>query len=174
MTGSTLAVSGNSVWFANNTYVWTTTNGVYWSRYTLRSPGTYYGQPYELAGIAASSSRIVTFLWAAPTGTFHTGMKVMISVNGGRTEWQTLTAPPTADDVTGFVMAPGSNGLISVAVVTPGLDQIYTSYNWGAELEHLRDPGHGRRPTLSYSGSLRFRVRSRGHPEAATRGRPAG
>jgi hypothetical protein len=143
LTGNQLAVSGNSVWFASNTYVWTTTNGVHWSRYALRSPGMYYGQPYQLAGVAASSSRIVTFLWAAPTGMFHTGMKVMVSFNGGRTEWQTLTAPPSEGDVAGFVMAPGSYGLVSVAVVTPGLDQIYTSYNWGQSWNTYAIPGTG-------------------------------
>lgn len=143
LTGSQLAVSGNTVWFASNTYVWTTTNGWNWSRYALRSPGTYYGQPYQLAGIAAANSRIVTFLWTAPTGMFHTGMKVMISFNGGRTEWQTLTAPPSQGDVAGFVMAAGSYGPISVAVVTPGLDQIYTSYNWGQSWTSYAIPGTG-------------------------------
>lgn len=143
LTGSQLAVSGNTVWFASNTYVWTTTNGWNWSKYALRSPGTYFGHAYQLAGIAAANSRIVTFLWTAPTGMFHTGMKVMISFNGGRTEWQTLTAPPSQGNVTGFVMAPGNNGPISVAVVTPGLDRIYTSYNWGQSWSNYAIPGTG-------------------------------
>ena len=43
----------------------------------------------ELAGIAAASPRYVAFLYASPGGMFHTGMKVMISFNGGRTMWQT-------------------------------------------------------------------------------------
>ena len=37
MTGSVLAVSGDSVWFAGGTYLWTTANGARWARYPLRS-----------------------------------------------------------------------------------------------------------------------------------------
>jgi hypothetical protein len=131
MTGSTLAVSGNSVWFASNTRLWTTSDGMHWASYALRSPGKYYGAPYSLAGIAAANSRTVAFLWAAPTGMFHTGMKVMISFNGGRSQWQTLTAPPSAGDVAAFAAAPGRYGVFTIAVVTPGSDQIYRSANLG-------------------------------------------
>jgi hypothetical protein len=60
---------------------------VRWVRYPLRSLGTSYGTPYQLAGIAAASPRYVAFLYAAPGGMFHTAMKVLVSFNGGRTEW---------------------------------------------------------------------------------------
>jgi hypothetical protein len=46
MTGSTLAVSGDSVWFGGGAYLWHTANGVRWVRYPLRSPGTNHGTPY--------------------------------------------------------------------------------------------------------------------------------
>jgi hypothetical protein len=66
MTGSMLAVSGNSVWFAGGTYLWTTSDGVRWARYPLRSPGANNGRPYDLAGITAASPRYVAFLYATP------------------------------------------------------------------------------------------------------------
>jgi len=131
MTGSMLAVSGDSVWFAGSTYLWHTADGMRWARYPLRPVGTYHGTPYQLAGIAAASPRYVAFLYAAPGGMFHTGMKVMVSFNGGRTEWQTRQTPPPVGDVAGFAMAPGRFGAITIAVVTPGLDTIYRSANLG-------------------------------------------
>jgi hypothetical protein len=131
MTGSALAVYGDSVWFASSTYVWTTAGGVHWARYPLRSAGTYYGTPYMLAGIAAANRRDVAFLYTAPTGMFHTGMKVLVSLNGGRSQWQTLTAPPSQGDVAAFAAAPGRFGVITIAVVTPGLDNIYRLANLG-------------------------------------------
>ena len=45
--------------FSDGTYLWRTADGVRWARY-------------------------VAFLYASPGGMFHTGMKVMISFNGGR------------------------------------------------------------------------------------------
>ncbi len=125
MTGTTLAVSGDSVWFASSTSLWARADGVHWARYPVHSPAAYYGRPYNLAGIAAASPRSVAFLWAAPTGMFHTGMKVLVSFNGGRTQQPTLTAPPSAGDVAGFAVSTGRLGVISVAVVTPGLDNVY-------------------------------------------------
>jgi photosystem II stability/assembly factor-like uncharacterized protein len=131
MTGTTLAVSGRSVWFASNTVVWTTSDGVHWASYPLRSPGKYYGAPYGLAAIAAANSRDVAFLWASPSGMFHTGMKVMISFNGGRSQWPAVSVPPSEGDVAGFAVAPGRFGVITIAVVTPGLDRLYRSANLG-------------------------------------------
>jgi hypothetical protein len=80
---------------------------------------------YTLAGISAASTRDVAVLCAAPQGMFHTVMKVLVSVNGARSGWQTLKAPPPEGDVAGFAATPGGFGLISVDVVTPGLDNIY-------------------------------------------------
>jgi hypothetical protein len=141
MTGSVLASYGNSFWSGSNAYVWTTTDGVHWARYALRSPGTYYDQAYALAGISAANPRIVTFLWAAPTGMFHAGMKVLISFNGGRTQWRTLTAPPSAGDVAGFAMTPGRFCAISIAVVTPGPYKIYRSASLGQSWTTSALPG---------------------------------
>jgi hypothetical protein len=59
---------------------------VHWARYALRSAGTAIGVPYELAGIAAASSRDVAFLWDAAQGMYHTVTKVQILFNGGLTE----------------------------------------------------------------------------------------
>ena len=143
MTGSVLAVSGDSVWFASSRYVWTSAGGVHWARYPLRSPGTYFGTPYMLARIAAANRWDVAFLYAAPTGMYHTGMKVLISFNGGRSEWQTLTAPPSQGDVAGFAVAPGRFGVITVAVVTPGRDKIYRSANLGHTWTTFGIPGTG-------------------------------
>jgi hypothetical protein len=125
VTGNVLAVSGNSVWFGGDTDVWTTADGVHWARYPFGCPGLAYGEPYTLAGISAASAREVAVLCAAPQGMFHTVMKVLVSVNGARRGWQTLKAPPSEGDVAAFAAAPGRFGLISIAVVTPGLDTIY-------------------------------------------------
>jgi len=141
MTGSTLGVSGRSVWFASGTVLWTTADGVHWASYPLRSPGKYYGLPYELAGIAAANSRVVAFLWAAPSGMFHTGMKVMVSFNGGRSQWQTQTAPPPVGDVAVFAAAPDRYGVFAIGVVTPGPDKIYRSANLGQSWTTYSVPG---------------------------------
>ena len=143
MTGSVLAVSGNSVWFGSSSYLWTTADGVHWARYPVRSPGTFYGQPYSLAGISAANPRVVAFLWGAATGMYHTAMKVQISFNGGRSQWQTLKAPPSVGDVAGFAMAPGRFGVISIAVVTPGPDNIYRSANLGQSWTTIAVPRTG-------------------------------
>jgi hypothetical protein len=136
MTGNVLAVWGNSVWFGSDAYVWATSDGVHWARYPLRCPGLAYGEPYTLAGISAASARDVAALCAAPQGMFHTVMKVLVSVNGAHGGWRTLKAPPSVGDVAGFAAAPGGFGLISIAVVTPGLDNIYRlrtlGQNWTA------------------------------------------
>jgi hypothetical protein len=131
MTGSTLAVSSDSVWFGGDSYLWTTADGARRARYPLRSPGTYYGTPYRLAGIAAARPRYVAFLYAAPGGMFRTAMKVLVSFNGGRTAWQTRQAPRPAGDVAAYAVTPGRLGAIASAVVTPGLDTIYRSANPG-------------------------------------------
>ncbi len=143
MTGSTLAISGNSVWFGSSTYLWTTADGVHWARYPFHCPAPIYGEPYSLAGISAANRSDVAFLCAAATGMYHTFMKVLVSFNGGRTEWQTLTAPPSAGDVAAFAVAPGRFGVISIAVVTPGLDNIYRSANLGQTWTTFGIPGTG-------------------------------
>jgi hypothetical protein len=153
MTGSVLAVFGDSVWFGGSTDMWTTADGVHWVRYPLRSAGTYYGTPYALAGIAAASRWDVAFLYAAATGMFHSGMKVMVSVNGGRSQRQTLAAPPPEGDVAAFAVAPGRFGVITVAVVTPGLDNIYRSANLGQSWTTFGIPGTSGGALLS---SLQF------------------
>src|SRR5207247_6871453 len=131
MTGSMLAVSGDSVWFAGGTYLWTTADGAHWARYPLRSQGTNNGTPYRLAGIAAASPRYVAFLYAAPGGMFHTSMKVLVSFNDGRTAWQTRQAPPPAGDVAAFAVTPGRLGSIALAGVPPSLDPFCRSDNLG-------------------------------------------
>jgi hypothetical protein len=125
VTGNVLAVWGNSVWFGSDTSVWASADGVHWARYRFGCSGLAYGEPYTLAGISAASAQDVAVLCAAPQGMFHTVMKVLVSTNGARSGWQTLKAPPSEGDVAGFAAAPGGFGLISVAVVTPGLDNIY-------------------------------------------------
>jgi hypothetical protein len=125
VTGNVLAVWGNSVWFGSNTSVWASADGVHWARYRFGCPGLADGVPYMLAGISAASARDVAVLCAAPQGMFHTVMRVLVSGDGARSGWQTLTAPPSEGDVAGFAAAPGGFGPISIAVVTPGLDNIY-------------------------------------------------
>lgn len=141
MTGTTLAVAGHSVWFASSTFVWTTADGVHWARYALHSPGTAYGVPYGLSGIAAANPRDVAFLWGAAQGMYHTVMTVQISVNGGRTERLTPSAPPSEGDIYGFAAAPGRFGVLLIAVVTPGQDLIYRSANLGRTWTTFGTPG---------------------------------
>jgi hypothetical protein len=50
-------------------------------RYPLRSPGIYYGTPYQLAGIAAASPRYVAFLYP---GTGSHG-QLLRTTDAGRT-----------------------------------------------------------------------------------------
>lgn len=153
MTGKTLAVSGHSVWFGSDTSLWTTADGAHWARYQLHSPGSYYGIPYELAGIAAASPKTVAFLWAAPIGMYRSGIKVLVSSNGGRSQRQTPANPPPAGDVAAFAVSPGRLGMISVAVVTPGLDNIYSSATRGRTWSTFRVPGTSGGAML---GSLEF------------------
>jgi hypothetical protein len=141
VTGNVLAVWGNSVWFGSNTSVWATADGVHWARYPFRCPGLAYGEPYTLAGISAASADDVAALCAAPQGMFHTVMKVLVSLTGARSGWQTLKAPPPVGDVAAFAAAPGGFGLISVAVVTPGLDNIYRLPRLGQSWTTFGIPG---------------------------------
>jgi hypothetical protein len=153
MTGKTLAVSGYSVWFGSDTSLWTTADGAHWARYQVHSPGSYYGIPYELAGIAAASPRTVAFLWAAPIGMYRSGIKVLVSSNGGRSERRTQADPPPVGDVAAFAVSPGRLGMISVAVVTPGLDNVYRSATQGKSWSTFRVPGTSGGAML---GSLEF------------------
>jgi hypothetical protein len=143
VTGNVLAVAGTSVWFGSDTSVWTTADGVHWARYPFGCSGLAQGEPYSLAGISAANARDVAFLCAAPQGMFHTVMKVLVSVNGARGGWQTLKAPPSEGDVAGFAAAPGRFGLISIAVVTPGLDNIYRLPKPGQSWTTFAIPGTG-------------------------------
>ena len=141
MTGSILAVSGDAVWFGGS-YLWATANGVRWSRYPLPAEGTYIGIRYTLAGIAAASPSHVAFLYAASIGMYNTGMKVMVSFNGGRSDRQTLKAPPTTGDVAAFAVAPGRFDVISIAVVVPAPhNNIYGSANLGQSWTTSGVPG---------------------------------
>jgi hypothetical protein len=130
MTGSILAVSGDAVWFSGS-YLWATANGVRWSRYPLPAEGTYIGIRYTLAGIAAASPSHVAFLYAASIGMYSTGMKVMVSFNGGRSDRQTLKAPPALGDVPAFAVAPGRFDVILIAVMVPDPGNMYRSANLG-------------------------------------------
>jgi hypothetical protein len=141
VTGNVLAVWGKSVWFGSDTSVWTTADGVHWARYRFGCAGLAYGEPYALAGISAASARDVAVLCAAPQGMFHTVMKVLVSVNGARGGWQKLKAPPPEGDVAGFAAAPDGFGTISVAVVTPGLDNIYRMPKLGQSWTTFGIPG---------------------------------
>ena len=118
-------------------------NGVRWFGTRSAPPGRT-SDPYSLAGIAAAIPRYVAFLYAARAGMFHTAMKVLVSFNGGRTEWQTRQAPPPQGDVAGFAVAPGGFGVITIAVVTLGLEHYLPLGQPGAGLVHARDPGHQR------------------------------
>jgi hypothetical protein len=140
-TGSTLAVLGNSVWLGTSTYLWTTADGVHWARYALHSPGTAYGVPYGLSGIAAASASDVAFLWGSAQGMYHTVTKVQISSNGGRTERQAPNSPPQEGDTSGFAVAPGRFGVLLIAAVSPGPDLIYRSANLGQTWTSFATPG---------------------------------
>jgi photosystem II stability/assembly factor-like uncharacterized protein len=143
MTGSTLAVLGNSVWLGTNTYLWTTADGVHWARYALHSPGTAYGVPYGLSGIAAATARDVAFLWGSAQGMYHTVTQVQISFNGGQAERQAPSAPPPEGNTYGFAAAPGRFGVLLIAAVSPGPDLIYRSANLGQTWTSFKIPGTG-------------------------------
>lgn len=153
MTGSTLAVMGNSVWLGTSSFLWTTADGVHWARYALHSPGTAYGVPYGLSGIAAASASDVAFLWGSAQGMYHTVTKVQISFNGGRTERQAPGSPPQEGDTYGFAVAPGRFGVVLIAAVSPGPDLIYRSVNLGQTWTSFAIPGTDGGITLS---SLQF------------------
>ncbi len=141
VTGSTLAVLGDSVWLGTSTWLWTTADGVHWARYGLQSPGTAYGVPYGLSGIAAANARDVAFLWGSAQGMYRTFRRVQISANGGRTERQAPNAPPPVGDTYGFAVAPGRFGVLLIAVVSPGQDVIYRSANLGQTWTPFGIPG---------------------------------
>ena len=84
---------------------------------------------------------------------YHTGMKVLVSFNGGRTAWQTRQSPPPQGDVAAFAMAPGRSGVIAIGVVTPGLDNIYRSASLGQAWTTFGVQGTGGGAMLS---SLQF------------------
>lgn len=72
---------------------------------------------------------------------YRTVMKVQLSFNGGRTQEQTRKSPPSQGDVAAFAVTPGRFGVISVAVVTPGLDNVYRSASLGKTWTTYRVPG---------------------------------
>jgi len=145
MTGSALAVSGNSVWFGNDTYLWTAADGVHWARYPFRCPApvTPGSEPFSLAGISAANRSDVAFLCTAESGMFHSVMKVLVSFNGGRSERQAPTALPPGGDVAAFAVALGRFGVITAAVLTPGTDRIYRSADLGRTWTTFGIPGTG-------------------------------
>ncbi len=127
---ASLAVLGKAAWFGysllNGTgQLWATADGVHWHQYSVSCPtGT------TLAGIAASSSTHVAFLCAFAEGMYHTSKAVLQSVNGGRTEYLTGTAP-VPGDVYGFAVPPLRSKVVAIAAVTPGLDYVYRSGDSG-------------------------------------------
>jgi hypothetical protein len=145
------AVSGRAAWFANSTvgtgsseYVWATADGVRWHKYPFSCPGTYYQQ----AGIAATSPSHVLFLCAFPQGMYQTDKEVLLSVNGGRTE-HLIGPAPTRGNVAGFAVLPHRATMITIAVVTPGLDYLYRSANGGKTWTQTAVPGTGGGVSLS-------------------------
>ena len=145
------AVSGRAAWFANSTrgpgsseYVWATADGARWHKYPLSCPGTYY----QLAGIAPGSPSHVLFLCAFPQGMFQTQKEVLLSVNGGRTE-HLIGPAPMRGDVSGFAVLPQRATMITIAVVTPGLDYLYRSANGGKTWTQVAVPGTGGGVSLS-------------------------
>ena len=146
------AVSGRAAWFANSTgsseYVWATTDGVHWNKYPFSCPGTDYQQ----AGIAPVSPSHVLFLCAFPQGMFQTEKEVLLSVNGGRTA-RLIGPAPMRGDVAGFAVLPHRATIITIAVVTPGLDYLYRSANGGKTWAEVAVPGTGGGVSL---GSLSY------------------
>ena len=127
MTGSNLAVFGKAAWFGTSTagtstYLWATADGVHWRKYPFSCPTA--PAHLGLGGIAAASSWQVAFLCGVSEGTYHSAKEVLLSVNGGRTEHLTGQAP-VAGDVAGFAVPPSRAAVITIAVVTPGLDYVY-------------------------------------------------
>ena len=154
VTGSTLAVAGKAAWlgtgFGTSGYLWTTADGVHWARSPFHCPAPAAGgPPYSLAGIAAASRPDVAFLCAAGEGMYHTSMKVLVSVNGGRTVRPAAQVPQDEGDVYGFAVPPGRPAVITIGVVTPGLDYLYRSANGGKAWAAIAIPGTGGGPTLS-------------------------
>ena len=123
-------MSGKAAWFGTSTagtsaYLWATADGVHWRKYPFSCPAGL-----GLGGIAAASSWQVAFLCANAQGMYHTVKEVLLSVNGGRTEHLTGQVP-LAGDVYGFAVPPYRAAVITIAVVTPGLNYLYRSANGG-------------------------------------------
>ncbi len=145
------ATSGRAAWFAPSAgrqYLWTTADGVRWHKYPFRCPGTYY----RPAGIAATSPSHVEFLCAFPQGMFQTEKEVLLSLNGGRTA-HLIGPAPMRGDVAGFAVLPQRAAMITIAVVTPGLDYLYRSANGGKTWSQVAVPGTGGGVSL---GSLSY------------------
>ena len=84
---------------------------------------------------------------------YRTPMTVQISVNGGRSEERAPGTPPAEGDIAAFAVTPGRLGVISIAVVTPGLDNIYRSATLGKTWTTYGIPGTSGGALL---GSLQF------------------
>src|SRR5208282_5607753 len=153
--GAVLAVSGTAAWFGTSNAetaagtLWATADGVTWHKYPFRCPGNYFGHPYALAGIAAASRSDVAFLCGAATGMYHTGMEVLVSVNGGRTGHLTAQAPPNGGDVAGFAVPPARPAVITIALVSPGPDALYRTASAGKTWAVITVPGTGGGTSLS-------------------------
>jgi len=106
MTGSTLAVSGDSVWFGGGAYLWHTADGC--AGLGTRSAPWGRATGHRTSWLASRRPAPVRGLpLRRPGRRVPHGMKVLVSFNGGRTEWQTRQAPPPQGDVAGFAVAPG-------------------------------------------------------------------
>lgn len=91
----------------------------------------------------------------ASEGTYHSAKKVLLSVNGGRTEHLAGLAP-VAGDVAGFAMPLSRASVITTAIVMPGLSYLYRSANGGktwAEIAVSSLTGGVRFSCLSYVSS---------------------
>jgi photosystem II stability/assembly factor-like uncharacterized protein len=134
---ASLAVLGRAAWFGSSPYLWATTDGTHWHRYSFRCPSGLVP-----SGIAPSSTTHVAFLCALAEGTFHTRKTVLQSVNGGRTEHVAGRAP-LAGDVVGFAGPPLRSRVVTIAVVTPGLDDVYRSADGGRAWASIPIAGTG-------------------------------
>jgi len=115
---------------------------VRWHEYPFSCPGSYGGEPYQLAGIAAASRTEVAFLCASAAGMFHTGKEVLVSVNGGRTARLTGHAP-WPGDVSGFATPPYRSTVLTIAVEYPGPSRLYRSASSGTSWTVVGVPGSG-------------------------------
>jgi photosystem II stability/assembly factor-like uncharacterized protein len=103
VTGSSLAVFGESAWVGAGSYLWATTDrGGRWHKYRFRCAGPSY---FGLAGIGAASPSRVFFLCAGNGAAGSIRKELMRSVNGGRTE-RLAGHPPFGGDVPMLVAVP--------------------------------------------------------------------